>query len=64
MEQPYGWTGHTAYAKTLVPHTPVDTEAKNESEAKGKIRPFVNVYLREDQPAVTDIDRTVMIEQG
>ncbi|MDR2418051.1 MAG: hypothetical protein LBD79_03250 [Treponema sp.] len=52
----------TAYAKTIEPHTPVDTKAKNEAkdEAKAKIRPFVNLYLREDQPAVTDIDRTAM----
>ncbi|MDR1215590.1 MAG: hypothetical protein LBK25_02805 [Treponema sp.] len=52
----------TSYEKTTVPHTPVDTEAKNEMkvQAKAKIRPFVNVYLREDQSAVSDIDRTAM----
>jgi hypothetical protein len=51
-----------AYAKTLVPHTPVDTQAKNEAKlaGKAKIRPFVNLFLREDQPAVTDMDRTAI----
>ena len=51
-----------AYAKTIGPHTPVDTEAKNKAktEAKAKIRPFVNLFLRKDQPAVTDMDRTAM----
>ncbi|MDR2808895.1 MAG: hypothetical protein LBB43_07820 [Spirochaetaceae bacterium] len=53
---------HTAYVKTLVPHTPLETEAKNEAnvQAKAKIRPFVNLYLREDQSAVTDVDRMTM----
>ena len=51
-----------AYEKTLGPHTPVDTEAKNgaKAAAKEKIRPFVNIYLREDQSAVTDTDRQAM----
>jgi hypothetical protein len=53
---------HSAYEKTLVPHSRVDTEAKNEAKtaAKEKVRPFVNIYLREDQSAVTDMDRTAM----
>ena len=40
----------------------MDTEAKNEAKAaaREKIRPFVNIYLREDQSAVTDMDRTAM----
>ncbi|MDR2193910.1 MAG: hypothetical protein LBP19_05505 [Treponema sp.] len=50
----------TAYARTIGPHTPVDTEAKNDmkDEAKKAIRPFVNQYLR--FPPVTDEDRTAM----
>ena len=50
---------HAAYEKTFVPHTPVDTKAKNEAKAaaREKIRPFVNIYIREDQSAVTDMDR-------
>lgn len=45
--------------KTIGPHTTVDTEGKNEakSAAKAIIRPFANLYLREDQPAVSDMDR-------
>ena len=52
----------TSYAKTIGPHTPVDTEAKNEAKAEGKakIRPFVNLFLRGEQPAVTDMDRMAM----
>jgi hypothetical protein len=47
---------HGAYEKTLVPHAPLETEVKNEAKAaaKAKIRPFVNVYLREGQRAVTN----------
>ncbi|MDR1399900.1 MAG: hypothetical protein LBJ41_08265 [Treponema sp.] len=53
---------YAAYTKTIGPHTPVDTEAKNEAKdaAKAKIRPFVNLFLRDDQSAVTDMDRTAM----
>jgi hypothetical protein len=53
---------HNAYETTIGQHTPLDTEAKNKTKtaAKAKIRPFVNVYLREGQPAVTDLDRTAM----
>ncbi|MDR2738329.1 MAG: hypothetical protein LBB68_00625 [Treponema sp.] len=49
-----------AFAKTAGPHTPVDTEAKNDAKeaAKRVIRPFVNQYLR--YPPVTDEDRTAM----
>jgi hypothetical protein len=51
---------YTAYAVTLTPHTPVDTEAKNDAKkaAKAAVRPFVNQYLR--FPPVTDEDRTAM----
>jgi hypothetical protein len=51
---------HTAYARTIGPHTPVDTEAKNEAKtaAKALIRPFVNQYLR--FPPVTNEDRRAM----
>jgi hypothetical protein len=53
---------HTPYAKTLVPHTSVDTMAKNEAKkaAKKVIRPFVNRFLREDWAVVTDMDRDAM----
>ncbi|MDR2798001.1 MAG: hypothetical protein LBB80_06630, partial [Treponema sp.] len=39
---------HKAYANTLKPHTPVETEAKNHAKktAQALIRPFVNQYLR------------------
>lgn len=49
-----------AYAKTSGPHTPVDTEAKNDARDAGKavIRVFVNQYLR--FPPVTNEDRTAM----
>jgi hypothetical protein len=52
------WAG--AYEAFLGPHTPVDTEAKNDAKqaATKKIRPFVNQYLR--FPPVTDEDRTAM----
>jgi hypothetical protein len=35
---------YAAYAKTIGPHTPVDTEAKNDAKraAKAVVRPFVN----------------------
>jgi hypothetical protein len=51
---------YTAYVNTIGPHTPVDTEAKNDDKkaAKALIRPFVNQYLR--FPPVTDEDRTAM----
>jgi hypothetical protein len=51
---------HTAYAKTLGPHTKVDTEAKNDARkaAVAFIRPFVNQYLR--YPPVTNEDRAAM----
>jgi hypothetical protein len=50
---------HDPYVKTLVPHTPVDTKAKNEAKkaAKTVIRSFVNRFLREDWAVVTDMDR-------
>jgi hypothetical protein len=53
---------HEPYLKTLVPHTPVDTRAKNEAKdaAKKVIRPFVNRFLREDWDVVTDMDRDAM----
>jgi hypothetical protein len=53
----YG-TWHAAYVKTLIPHTKVDTEAKNDAKkaALAVIRPFVNQYLR--FPPVTNEDRT------
>jgi hypothetical protein len=56
-----GYTAwRAAYAATLGPHTPVDTEAKNDAKkaAKAIIRPFVNQYLR--YLPVTDEDRTAM----
>jgi hypothetical protein len=51
---------YTAYVKTKVPHTPIDTEAKNDAKkaAKAVICPFVNQYLR--FPPVIDEDRTAM----
>jgi hypothetical protein len=51
---------YTVYTPTKVPHTPVDTEAKNDGKAAAKlvIRPFVNQYLR--FPPVTNEDRTAM----
>jgi hypothetical protein len=51
---------HTAYAKTLVPHTTVDTREKNRvrKAAVQIIRGFVNQYLR--FPPVTDADRDAM----
>jgi hypothetical protein len=51
-----------AYEKTKGPHTQVDTEVKNaaKAEAKAKLRPFVNLFLREEQTAVKDADRTAM----
>ncbi|MDR2743545.1 MAG: hypothetical protein LBB98_15550 [Treponema sp.] len=49
-----------AYGATIGPHTPVETEAKNEAKkaAEGAARPFVNQYLR--YPPVTNEDRTAM----
>jgi hypothetical protein len=51
---------HTAYLKTLGPHTKVDTEVKNERRkaALAIIRPFVAQYLR--FPPVTNADRSAM----
>jgi hypothetical protein len=51
------WAG--AYEALLGPHTPVDTEAKNDAkQAAKKIRPFVNQYLH--FPPVTDEARTAV----
>ncbi|MDR1929980.1 MAG: hypothetical protein LBQ44_05040 [Treponema sp.] len=51
---------YTAYVITLKPHTPPETEAKNEArdDSEAEIRPFVNQYLR--FPPVTNVDRTAM----
>ncbi|GHU82475.1 hypothetical protein FACS189468_6730 [Spirochaetia bacterium] len=51
---------HTAYAKTLRPHTSVDTEAKSDarSAAEAFARQFVQQYLKFDP--VTNEDRTAM----
>jgi hypothetical protein len=51
---------HAAYVKTLGPHTPVDTLAKNDARkaAEKIIRPFIAQYLR--FPPVTDEDRRAM----
>jgi hypothetical protein len=51
---------HTVYEKTLGPHTPVDTEAKNDAKkaASEFIRPFVAQFLKFDP--VTNEDRTAM----
>jgi hypothetical protein len=51
---------HAAYEKTIAPHTPVDTQAKNETRktATDFVRPFVAQYLKFDP--VTDEDRTAM----
>jgi hypothetical protein len=51
---------HAAYEKTIAPHTPVDTEAKNDARkaADGFVRPFVAQFLKFDP--VTDEDRTAM----
>ncbi|MDR1420775.1 MAG: hypothetical protein LBI86_10405 [Treponema sp.] len=51
---------YNAYALTIGPHTPVDTEAKNDAKkaARAAVRPFVNQYLR--FPPVTNEDRTAM----
>jgi hypothetical protein len=53
-----GWDA--AYAKTIGPHTPVDTKAKNDAKKAvyAVIRPFVNQYLR--FPPVADEDRAAM----
>jgi hypothetical protein len=51
---------YTAYANTKGPHTPVDTEAKNDAKkaSEALVRPFVNQYLH--YPPVTNEDRTAM----
>jgi hypothetical protein len=51
---------HTAYGRTTGPHTPVDTEAKNNSRktAGAFVRQFVAQYLKFDP--VTNEDRTAM----
>jgi hypothetical protein len=52
---------YTAYSNTFNPHTPVQTNAKNEARktAEHAVRAFVNAYLRY-HPAVTDDDRIAM----
>jgi hypothetical protein len=60
MEDSYSaW--HEAYAGTLGPHTPVETEAKNNAKNASKkvIQLFVNRFLRYD-PSVTNEDRTAV----
>ncbi|MDR1862372.1 MAG: hypothetical protein LBQ67_00470 [Treponema sp.] len=51
---------YTAYSQTIGPHTPVETEAKNDAKkaAEQVIRPFVQQYLM--FPPVTNEDRTAM----
>ena len=51
---------HAAYAKTLGPHTAVDTEEKNDQRraAEGFVRPFIQQYLKFDP--VSNEDRTAM----
>jgi arylamine N-acetyltransferase len=51
---------HTAYAKTLGPHTSVDMEAKNDARhvAEAFARQFVAQYLKFDP--ITNEDRTAM----
>jgi hypothetical protein len=51
---------YTAYAKTFGPHTPVDTEGKNDARkaAEARARPFIQQYLM--FPPVTNEDRTAM----
>jgi hypothetical protein len=51
---------HEAYEKVLKPHSPVETEAKNDARkaAEALIRPFKRRYL--DDPPVTDEDRKAM----
>jgi hypothetical protein len=53
-------TWEAAYGPVKSPHTPVQTEAKNDAKkaAKALIRPFVNQYLR--YLPVTNEDRTAM----
>jgi hypothetical protein len=53
-------TWHIAHDKTIGPHTPVETRAKNEARkaVERKLRPFVNQYLR--FPPVTNEDRDAM----
>jgi hypothetical protein len=50
-------TWHVAYEKTLGPHSPVETAARNErrKEAEAFLRPFIAQYLMFDP--VTDEDR-------
>jgi hypothetical protein len=51
---------HTAYEKTLAPHSSVETRAKNDArkEAESYLRSFVAQYLM--FPPVTDEDRAAM----
>ncbi|MDR2551989.1 MAG: hypothetical protein LBD31_02335 [Treponema sp.] len=51
-----------SFEKTRIAHLPVETSLKNKAkqDAKALLRPFVNIYLREDQPAVTGADRVAM----
>jgi hypothetical protein len=53
---------YTAYSLTLTPHSKVETLAKDEARrgAEAVIRPFVKLYLKEEQGAVTDMDRAAM----
>ncbi|GHU28626.1 hypothetical protein FACS1894172_02410 [Spirochaetia bacterium] len=53
-------TWHTAYGKTIAPHTSVDTEAKNRARKAAIvfIRPFVAQFLKFDP--VTNEDRMSM----
>lgn len=51
---------YTAYSKTFGPHTPVDTEGKNDARKSSEhtVRAFRNQYLEFDP--VTNEDRTAM----
>jgi hypothetical protein len=56
----YFTTWHTAYEKTLGPHTSVDTETKKDARkaVEAFIRPFMAQYLKFDP--VTNEERTTM----
>jgi hypothetical protein len=53
---------YAAYSATFGPHSQVENLAKDEARvhAEAVIRPFVKLYLKEEQPAVTDMDRAAM----
>lgn len=53
---------NAAYTKTLGEHRAADSVAKAKAKVDAKciIRPFVYLYLREDHPEVSDVDRTAM----